>query len=448
MSATGFSRLTTSVICGPAKAVLRYSAWAPSFEHATVASMKPRWLRIMIATPSPSLTPASESECASAFVRRWTSLEGQRPELVDDRRPVGVADGRGGVAGGRRRPPAAHGVGDAQGLVGTRRAQDAGLGERARGEELLGDLGQDVHHPESYGNRRSAGASPRLDERVDVAGPPRVEEDMALADARLLGQQAGGEQGLAHRLGQRALVAGEAAREMGELRVVSAPFPHPVQALEDAPRHPPGGVGVVVRARETGPARPRVERRQDGVLVLLHGGGVGGAPAQGRDVGGDHERVRGADRRAQVVDVGQDARGHGQRAGAQAVDALDLGLEGERHELGVVGVARDVEGELPAQVARAHGARPGHLDQRADERGDQQPGALVDGVGIGAERGRGRRHGAQRARARGRRRPARAARSPSASGPARGPRGRARLRAAPSGARCSPPRGSPSRDRP
>ena len=220
---------------------------------------------------------------------------------------------------------------------------------------------------------------------------------MALADARLLGQQAGGEQGLAHRLGQRALVAGEAAREMGELRVVSAPFPHPVQALEDAPRHPPGGVGVVVRAREIGPARRRVERRQDGVLVLLHGGGVGGAPAEGRDVGGHHERVRGADRRAQVVDVGQDALGHGQRAGAQAVDALDLGLEGERHELGVVGVARDVEGELPAQVARAHGARPGHLDQRADERGDQQPGALVDGVGIGAERGRGRRHGAQRA---------------------------------------------------
>ena len=73
MSATGFSRLTTSVICGPAKAVLRYSAWAPSFEHATVASMKPRWLRIMIAIASPSLTPASESEWASAFVRRWTS---------------------------------------------------------------------------------------------------------------------------------------------------------------------------------------------------------------------------------------------------------------------------------------------------------------------------------------------------------------------------------------
>jgi hypothetical protein len=46
---------------------------APSFEHATVASMKPRWLRHMIATPSPSTMPASLSACASAFVRSWTS---------------------------------------------------------------------------------------------------------------------------------------------------------------------------------------------------------------------------------------------------------------------------------------------------------------------------------------------------------------------------------------
>src|SRR5512132_2966641 len=45
-----------------------------------------------------------------------------------------------------------------------------------------------------------------LDQRVDVARPTRVQEDVALADARLLGQQAGGEQGLAHRLGQRPLV--------------------------------------------------------------------------------------------------------------------------------------------------------------------------------------------------------------------------------------------------
>ena len=64
--------MTTSVICGPANIVLRYSALAPSFEQATVASMKYRWLRHITATPSPSTIPASDSAWASAFVRRWT----------------------------------------------------------------------------------------------------------------------------------------------------------------------------------------------------------------------------------------------------------------------------------------------------------------------------------------------------------------------------------------
>ncbi len=72
-SPAGSSRRITSVICGPANAVFRYKALAPSFEHASVASMKPRWLRHMIATLSPSLMPAARISCASAFVRRCTS---------------------------------------------------------------------------------------------------------------------------------------------------------------------------------------------------------------------------------------------------------------------------------------------------------------------------------------------------------------------------------------
>ena len=58
---------------GLENAVLRNRALAPSFEHATTASMKPRWLRHMIATPSPGPMPASRKACASAFVRRWIS---------------------------------------------------------------------------------------------------------------------------------------------------------------------------------------------------------------------------------------------------------------------------------------------------------------------------------------------------------------------------------------
>ena len=46
-------------------------------------------------------------------------------------------------------------------------------------------------------------------------------------------------------------------------------------------------------------------------------------------------------------------------------------------------------------MARAHGARAGHLDQRAHERGHQQPGPLVDGIGVGAEGRGGGRDGAQ-----------------------------------------------------
>ena len=73
MIAFGFSRSATSVSCGPENDVLRNSACAPSFEHATTASTKPRWLRAMIATLSPSLTPSSASAWASAFVRCWIS---------------------------------------------------------------------------------------------------------------------------------------------------------------------------------------------------------------------------------------------------------------------------------------------------------------------------------------------------------------------------------------
>src|SRR4051812_7017954 len=68
-----------------------------------------------------------------------------------------------------------------------------------------------------------------LDQRVDVARAPRVEEHVALAAARLLREQAGLEQRLAARLGELAVVAGEAAREVGELGVVAAPLAHAVE---------------------------------------------------------------------------------------------------------------------------------------------------------------------------------------------------------------------------
>jgi len=48
------------------------SALAPSLAIASTASMKPRWLRARIATPSPARTPARASALARRFVRLCT----------------------------------------------------------------------------------------------------------------------------------------------------------------------------------------------------------------------------------------------------------------------------------------------------------------------------------------------------------------------------------------
>src|SRR4051812_11110943 len=124
-----------------------------------------------------------------------------------------------------------------------------------------------------------AGGLAALDQGVDVAGPPRVEEHVALADARLFGEQARFEHRLPDGLGELAVVAGEAAREMRELGVVAAPFAHPVEALEDPARDAARGVGVVVRARDRAGSRG-VEERQHRVLVLGERRVVGRAPAE------------------------------------------------------------------------------------------------------------------------------------------------------------------------
>src|SRR4051812_5226341 len=86
--------------------------------------------------------------------------------------------------------------------------------------------------------------TPLVDQRVDVLRAGGVEEDVALADARLLGEQLGLDERLADLGRQLAVVAGEAARQVGELGVVAAPLAHAVEALEDAPRDAAARVGV------------------------------------------------------------------------------------------------------------------------------------------------------------------------------------------------------------
>src|SRR5919198_2244455 len=86
-----------------------------------------------------------------------------------------------------------------------------------------------------------------VDQRPDLARAARVEEDVALADGRLLGQQAGLQERLSHRLRERPLVAGEAAREVREVGVVAAPLAHAVEPLEDAAGGPARRGGVLLR---------------------------------------------------------------------------------------------------------------------------------------------------------------------------------------------------------
>jgi hypothetical protein len=232
---------------------------------------------------------------------------------------------------------------------------------------------------------------------VDVARAAGVEEDVALADARLLLEQAGDEQRLPHRLGERSLVAGEPAGQMGELGVVAAPFAHAVEPLQDAARHAASRIGVVVGPRELGSPRLGVERGEDGVLVLLHRRLVGRPAAQRGDVGGHHQRMGDADRLAQVVDVGEDAVGHEDRPRPQAIDALGVPVVGQGEELGVLRIARHVERQAAAEVAGAQRVGAADLDERPDERGDEQPRALVDHVGVRAQAGGGRGDRAQAA---------------------------------------------------
>src|SRR3954447_24104011 len=130
------------------------------------------------------------------------------------------------------------------------------------------------------GQTQSRRFLPRLDQSPDVTRAPRVEEDVALADRRLLRQQPRAQQRLADVGGELAVVAREAAREVGEIRVVAAPLAHAVEPLEDPPRDPAGGGGGPARAG--GPAGGP-EQRPHGLGVLLARPGVRGAPAEPRD---------------------------------------------------------------------------------------------------------------------------------------------------------------------
>ena len=193
------------------------------------------------------------------------------------------------------------------------------------------------------------------------------------------------------RLRERAVVAREAAREVREVGVVAAPLAHPVEALEDPPRHPAPRIGVLVRAH--GGARAGPEEREQRLLAQLPLD-VGGQPGLGL---GDPQRVALADRLAQLARLEHPGRERSGR-GAQAVDARDLlgeDVGGELRQLLELDVRREREQQPARALPRAQRevgggggpARAGDLDERRDGGGDEQPLALARGLGVGAQPG-------------------------------------------------------------
>ena len=372
--------------------------------------------------------------------------ERERAGVVDDRHLVREARRGGRVAAGGRRSPAQQREARAGDAVGPVRAEDAHPRERGDGRELRVDAGGDladvvgIHGAQSFipaGGAGPGGAVARLDEAADVGRPAGVEEDVALAHGGLLRQQPGADQRLADGLGELALVAGEAAREVGEVRVVAAPLPHAVEPLEDPPRDPPGGVGVLVRAG--GPGALRVEQGVDRLLVLLDGarrppaGRRAARPPRRCAAGGRRRSARAAPTR-RARRPGRRGRGRAGGRGRRRAPRRPAG-RARRAPPGRA-AAREREHEEARRARRRASARsaPRAAARRARPRstsaptvgGDEEPRALGGLLRVGAQRGGDRRGGEQAVGSAARRRPRPASRSPSARGRARRGRGAAR----------------------
>ena len=243
------------------------------------------------------------------------------------------------------------------------------------------------------------------------------------------------EQRLADVLRERAVVAREAAREVGEVGVVAAPLAHARRGAggSAARRGAPGSGSscgrAAPRARRAGRARPPRAPRPTPASA--------GRPPRPRDGLGDAQRVRGADRLAQARRVAEHAAGH---ARAPAPAAGRCRRRAPRRRAARTPRARRARPRRRDSRAargprsrrraargrrRSPGGPGGELDERADGGGDEQPVALADRLGVGAQRGARRGGGEQPPSCGGERDRDRGVRSPSAACRARRRRGAA-----------------------
>ena len=333
---------------------------------------KPRWLRHMIATPSPSLTPSSASAWASALVRSWTSLKVSVPSSSMIAGSSGIARGGGACS---RRPAWA----EAQQRVagGHSRSGRSGRTMPALGErDERAELGRDGV---ATGRRVDIAA---IFSRTTAAADPLGPRPSSMKRVDVAPRGAGS--------GRRG--AGRPRASPPAARPPAAPPPPPWRARGRCRRSRAAGGRTPCGSRPTCPCR----RAAGG------SGGRRGGPGRGPRAGARARRPsraaragprarrgagrpgrRRAARRPRRPAAGGRRRsaraaatsastpgGQRERAGAQAVDAAGVLVEGQRRELGVeslgrVGAARGGRREARRRAAAGPRGRAGGPARRA-----------------------------------------------------------------------------------
>ena len=250
-----------------------------------------------------------------------------------------------------------------------------------RGQSRFRDAVQAEQAPE----RLVAGAA--LDQRADLGGARGDERDVALADRRLLRQEARAQERLADLERERALVAREAAREVAELGVVAAVLAHAVEAAQHAARRAPArqrivgdaGVdaGVLDERRSRAGRRPPRPRAR---TPRRPGGRRGGRPSRRATASAPRRRARSRRDRRRAAARPRCARGRAPardpRASAAAARARRRAPDASRRSA-----------IQPCQRAASSSASPARSGRRQPGRlGERRGGAAREPLGA-----RGRR---------------------------------------------------------
>ena len=232
-----------------------------------------------------------------------------------------------------------------------------------------------------------AGSSPSSISVADLGRPARIEEHVALADRRLLGEQPGLEQRLPHLLARARARCRRTRAPGGRSRCGSRPT-CPCRRAAGGSGGRRGGPGSGSSCGRT--ARPRRARAGRGrrPRAPRPTRGSSGRPPSRATASATRSGWCGADRLRAARRPSSSRPGRATARARRRSMPRGVLLEGERRELlevGRVGAAGQPEergsppsvaGPQPQVVGPAARAGSAELDERGDDGGDEQPGAL------------------------------------------------------------------------